>query len=71
MPTKKIADFPIGKKCLHPEHEPPTMRLFEPGIYEHICPKCGQKKTFTVFPTNMDDNYDDLHPDYIKGSIED
>lgn len=38
--------------CQHPEHEPPNMRVFKPGTYEHTygdvtyalvkhCPFCG------------------------------
>jgi hypothetical protein len=46
MPTKKIADFTYP--CLHPEHNPPSMRVFESGIWEHTCPSCGHKQTFTV-----------------------
>lgn len=47
MPTRKIADLP-GRPCQHPEHNPPSMRVFEPGIYEHTCPKCGHVQTFFV-----------------------
>lgn len=44
--TRKIADAP--EACFHPEHMPPTHRLFEPGEYEHVCPGCGFKKRFIV-----------------------
>lgn len=47
MPTKKIADEP-PMPCRHPEHKPPSMRVFELGTYEHTCPACGQKTVFTV-----------------------
>ena len=46
MPLKKIADMP--KPCLHPEHNPPTMIVLEPGTYEYTCPGCGEKTTFVV-----------------------
>lgn len=45
-PTKKIADAPVP--CFHPEHDPPSMMVFEPGTYEHTCPSCGKKVVFTV-----------------------
>ena len=57
MPTKKIRDLEDdepkswgfdSKRCFHPEHHPPTMYVFEPGHYEHICPACGNVIAFTV-----------------------
>lgn len=53
MPTRKIRDVdkPWDKKekvCLDLEHKPPTMQVFEPGVYEHTCPACGHVTTFTV-----------------------
>lgn len=48
MPTKRIGDPPGRKVCLHPEHNPPTMVVWEPGIYEHTCPGCGRKVQFVV-----------------------
>ena len=47
MPTRKIADAPKAP-CRDREHNPPTMRLFEPGTYEHECPSCGAKAAFVV-----------------------
>lgn len=46
MSIKKIKDAP--RPCLHPEHKPPKHMVFQPGTYEHTCPGCGQKTTFTV-----------------------
>jgi predicted RNA-binding Zn-ribbon protein involved in translation (DUF1610 family) len=46
MPTRKIADE--TKPCSHPEHDPPNMRLFENGLWEHICPACGHRQVFRV-----------------------
>ena len=50
MPTRKIKDFRDDDKkvCRHPEHNPPTMKVFEPGVYEHECPACGNKQIITV-----------------------
>jgi hypothetical protein len=50
MPTRKIADFDQKQICRDPGHNPPTMMLFEPGIYEHECPSCHNKMIFTVPP---------------------
>ena len=47
MPTKKIADPPLPP-CRDSEHNPPSMMVFEPGVYEHTCPTCGQKMVFRV-----------------------
>lgn len=46
--THKIGDLPKIKECRNPEHEPAKMRLYEPGIYEHICPGCGSKQNFII-----------------------
>lgn len=48
MPTKKIADCPVINICRHPDHNPPSMRLFEPGVYEHVCSGCGKRSVFRV-----------------------
>jgi hypothetical protein len=47
MSTRKIAD-PPAKPCTHPEHHPPSMMVFQPGTYEHECPKCHHIVVFTV-----------------------
>lgn len=49
MPTRKIADaWKPSPPCPHPEHEPPSMVLLQPGTYEHECPVCHAKYVFTV-----------------------
>lgn len=56
MPTKKIADLPkytsewhgIKERCRDREHNPPSMVVYEPGVYEHTCSSCGNKQTFVV-----------------------
>jgi hypothetical protein len=50
MGTVKIADLKPQEICRHPEHNPPTMIVLEPGVYEHTCPNCGNKITFTIYP---------------------
>ncbi len=56
MSIRRIGDVPEDKPChweapppcLHPEHNPPTHMVFQPGVYEHECPGCGRTKRFTV-----------------------
>lgn len=48
MPTQKIADLPYSRPCQHSEHMPPSMMVWEPGLYEHVCPGCGFKQRFVV-----------------------
>lgn len=51
MSTKKIGELPksCGAVCCRDrEHNPPSMQVFEPGVYEHTCPGCGKKQTFVV-----------------------
>lgn len=52
MPTRKInSDFNCFKQerpCVDLEHDPPNMRVFEPGEWEHKCPSCGNIQIFTV-----------------------
>lgn len=45
--TRKIADVP-PRPCQYPEHNPPSLYVFDPGVYEHTCPQCGEKKVFRV-----------------------
>lgn len=45
---KKIADLPYTPQCTHPEHEPPKHIVLPPGVYEHTCPRCGNKNVFVV-----------------------
>jgi Zn ribbon nucleic-acid-binding protein len=46
MPTRKIAD--LTPVCRHREHDPPSMMVYEDGVYEHECPGCGHKQRFVV-----------------------
>lgn len=48
--TRKIKDFPSDKQCIDSEHNPPTMIVLEPGIYEHECPSCHNVQTFIIPP---------------------
>jgi hypothetical protein len=50
--TRKIAD-PPSPPCPHPEHRPPGMMVFEPGMYEHTCPECGNITRFSVPATYL------------------
>lgn len=49
MPTRKIAD-PPPPPCRSRDHNPPNMRVFPPGTYEHVCSACGHKVIFVVSP---------------------
>lgn len=55
MPTRKIADLPdsVLKPCYHPEHNPPSMIVYEPGVWEHKCPGCGHVVEFSVVRPTM------------------
>ena len=46
--TRKIADLPQEKICTSSAHNPPTLMVYEPGVYEHTCPHCGNIQVFTV-----------------------
>ncbi len=50
--TRKIAD-PPPQPCQDPEHNPAGMIVREPGMYEHVCPQCGNKQIFTVPATYL------------------
>lgn len=58
---RKISELPEDTKlwtyqnpnCLNPEHEPPRHINLEPGIYEHICPSCGNKIIVNIYPNKM------------------
>ena len=51
MPTRKIGE-PPKPPCRDPEHNPPSMMVFEPGTYEHTCPTCKSKIIFNVNKTH-------------------
>ena len=48
MTLRKIGDDVKPRNCVHPEHNPPTMILREPGTYEHTCPGCGEACVLVV-----------------------
>lgn len=54
MPTRRIGDAPPTAiwqpkdLCTSPEHYAPIHAMLEPGLYEHECPMCHEKFTFTV-----------------------
>ncbi len=50
MPTRKIGDVADMQICRHRDHNPGSMQVFAPGVYEHVCPACGTKQTFVVRP---------------------
>jgi hypothetical protein len=39
----------VNQPCNNPSHNPPTNIYLEPGIYEYVCPGCGEKTTFQVY----------------------
>lgn len=55
MPTRKISDIEEHPHvmCRHPEHNPPSMMVFKPGVYEHECPACKRTVQFTVHANHM------------------
>ena len=52
MPTRKIKDYEGPEMCRDREHDPPSMEVFPPGVYEHECPSCKKKHRFTVYPND-------------------
>lgn len=48
MPLRKIQDLDKSIICRHPEHNPPSMIVLPPGVYEYTCPACGHKTIFTI-----------------------
>lgn len=48
MPTKRIGDLPIAKPCNDLDHKPAGHVIRPSGVYEHVCPTCGQTFTFVV-----------------------
>lgn len=46
--TRKIRDLDPQEFCTDPEHGPATFKVFNPGVYEHTCPRCGKTIQFTI-----------------------
>ena len=55
MPTRKVGEVDWSKfrPCTNPDHDVPSMRVFQPGVYEHECPGCKNVIHFTVRPTHF------------------
>lgn len=64
MPIKRIGDLP---GCQDEDH---TFKrgLLGPGIYEHTCPRCKKKTTFTVSPKDRWDKQDRQMPEPWPGT---
>lgn len=43
---RKIDD--IKKPCYSSQHNPPSHMYLPLGVYEYVCPKCGNRVVFTV-----------------------
>ena len=50
---RKISEPNIKDICRDPEHEPASMLYRTAGTYEHTCPHCGKKTTFTMLDYNL------------------
>lgn len=53
MPTRKLPDSETRKiesvfYCRHPDHNIPSMQVFDPGDHEHECPACHKIQRFHV-----------------------
>lgn len=44
---RKIAE-PTEKRCRDKEHNPPMHICLKPGIYEYVCPSCGETQIINV-----------------------
>jgi hypothetical protein len=45
---KKVSELWTLVACRSTEHNPPSMIVLSPGVYEHTCPNCGHVTRFTV-----------------------
>lgn len=43
---KKISD--VKRPCTASNHNPPSMIVLSPGVYEYTCPNCGLTQKFGV-----------------------
>jgi len=48
MPTRKLPDSVKIEFCRDPDHNPSSFMVYEPGHYEHTCPKCGKIQKFII-----------------------
>ena len=51
MPTRKVGEIDRLITCNDPDHDPPSMMVYPPGRYQHVCKFCGRTVFFTVYPT--------------------
>jgi|GEM_PF-4764016 len=43
-----VKSYKPYKICNHPEHNPPSHMVYQPGEYEWVCPGCGKVTKFIV-----------------------
>lgn len=60
MPTRKIAELPERERCMSRDHDPPSHMVLKPGVYEHVCSKCGRVTRFTIRSTGYLNDADEL-----------
>jgi hypothetical protein len=36
------------RPCMHPEHNPPSHIVLQPGLHVWVCPGCGQETSIAV-----------------------
>lgn len=57
MTTRKIKELDSWDTtiCRNPNHNPPGMMVYQPGLWEHTCPSCKRSFTFIVRPNHLVD----------------
>lgn len=46
---RKVADeSDLAYPCVSPEHNPPSHMVYEPGVWEWTCTRCGEVQRFRV-----------------------
>lgn len=45
---KNFTPLKPSEICRHPEHNPPTYYIYQPGHYEYECPSCKKVTKFMI-----------------------
>ncbi len=48
LTPEEIQKWNCGQPCMHPEHNPPSHMVLQPGLHVWVCPGCGQEQQIVV-----------------------
>lgn len=66
MPFVKFTPHEFEKQCRHPNHNPPSMIVLQPGVHTYQCPACKQEQTLTIHKPMMKVEFEEMWKECLK-----